>query len=161
MSQFLKDSQLFKGLTDTQLQLLSAISRETEAANGSRLFEQGTPAKHLYIVGRGRVALEMRLERPDGSVTHTATVAGAGPGDAFGWSAVVPPHVLTLSAYAQEPSTLVLVEGEKLRELLHRHTEVGYLVMVNLAKLLADRLAQTREAFVYEREWVFEEKRVQ
>ena len=158
MSQFLRDSQLFKGLSDAQLQLLSAILRETVVAQGSRLFEQGAPATYLYVVGRGRVGLEMRLERPDGSVTHTTTVASAGAGDAFGWSAVVPPHMLTLSAFAQEPSTLVLVEGEKLRVLLNRNHDVGYLVMVNVANLLADRLAQTREAFVYERDWVFEEK---
>lgn len=126
---------------------------------GDRIFEQGEPAVFIYIVQEGRVALEMTLERPDGSLTHTTTVASVGQGEAFGWSALVEPYVLTLSAKAVECCELILIEGQKLREVLKRDGDMGYLVMANVAKLLAGRLMRTREAFVYERNWLFDEKR--
>lgn len=93
----------------------------------------------------------MALERPDGSFTPRTTVASQGQGDAFGWSALVEPHVLTMSAYAVEPTELVVFEGHKLREFLEGNRQFGYVVMYNVAKLLAGRLAETREAFVFDR----------
>lgn len=158
VKQFLRGSHLFQGVSDEQLRLFLPISQQKTVEKGTHIFKEGEPAGFLYIVGKGRVAVEMRLERPDGSVTHLTTVASAGPGEAFGWPAIVEPHILALSAHAIERSSMVLIEGERLRELLDEHRDVGYLVMANVAKLLAQRLSQTREAFVYERDWLFEEK---
>ena len=153
----LQGSQLFQGLSDEQLQLFSAICEDVPVEKGTRIFEEGEHARFVYVVERGRVALTMRLDRPDGSVTHPTTVASLGPGEAFAWSAIVDPTVLTLSAQAVEDSNLVRIDGEKLREMLNSRRDVGYLVMVNVAKLLGGRLAQTREAFVYERDWTFQQ----
>ena len=151
----LRASQLFRGVGDEYLQLFLPICRQVSVEKGAPIFREEEPARFLYIVGQGRVALEMRIERPDGSVAGPTTVESIGPSDAFGWSALVEPHILTLSAKAVEPSKLLLIEAESFRDVLARHTNVGYRVMVNVAELLAERLAQTREAFVYERSWVF------
>ena len=127
---------------------------------GTALFTQGEPASHLpashlNVVAQGRVALKMVLERPDGSVTPSIAVASLGPGEAFGWSAIVEPNVFTMSAEAVEDSKLVLIEGSGLQAVLSRHEGAGYRVMANIARVLAQRLSSIREAFVYERSWVF------
>ncbi len=155
---FLQDSKLFGGLRDEQLQGFFPICQHVVIELGASIFRKGEPARFLYIVGQGRVALEMTMERPDGSVTPPTLVASVGLGETFGWSAIVEPHILTLSARAVERCNLVRVEGEALREVLNKHRELGYLVMVNVAKLLAQRLSETREAFVYERGWVWKAK---
>jgi CRP-like cAMP-binding protein len=152
----LRGAHLFQQVTDRQLDLIIGLCRRVSVPTGRRIFEEGEPARAVYIVEKGRVALEMRLERPDGSMTDVTTVAAAGPGDAFGWSALVPPHVLTLSARTIEPSALLTIEGEGLRAILSQHSDVGYALMSNVAGLLASRLAQTREALVYERGWWLE-----
>ena len=155
MERFLRESQLFRGVRNQHLQLFLPMCRQDSVTKGAPIFLEGEPARFLYIVTQGRVALEMRLERPDGSVAGPTTVASIGPGDAFGWSALVEPHILTLSAKAVEPSELLLIGADAFREVLGHYPDVGYRVMVNVAKLLAERLSQTREAFVYERSWVF------
>ena len=144
---------MFQGVTEEELEPFLPLCDLVSVGRGSSTFKEGGAARFLYVVGQGRVALQMNLERPDGSVTGPTTVASVGTGDAFAWSAIVEPHRLTLSANAVEDCALVAIEAAALREILSRRRRVGYLVMMNVTKLLAERLSQTREAFVFERAW--------
>ena len=168
--QYLQDSRLFEGVGPDLLDAVSPHCRESSVEKGTALFTQGEPASHfpashlpashlpashLNVVAQGRVALKMVLERPDGSVTPSIAVASLGPGEAFGWSAIVEPNVFTMSAEAVEDSKLVLIEGSGLQAVLSRHEGAGYRVMANIARVLAQRLSSIREAFVDERSWVF------
>ena len=157
----LRAAKLFDGVDAAHLQPVLSLCQHVTVDKGARIFEQGAPARSLYIVRRGRVALESTLERPDGSITHPTVVASVGPGEAFGWSALVEPHILTLSAKAVERSELVQIDGPGLRDVLSRFRDLGYPVMVNVSNLLAERWRQAREAFVYERDWLFDEKHAQ
>ena len=130
------------------------VCREELSTKGDHILKQGEPARYLYLVSEGRVSLHITLERPDGSSTGPKAVASIGPWEAFGWSALVQPYKSTLSATAMEPSRLVVLDGSILLELLGKHPDTGYLVMVNVASLIAERLAETREALVYDRSYV-------
>ena len=147
-------SSVFQGLSEKDLELLASVCREEVAIKGAVMFKQGESAGSLYLVNKGRIGLHMTLERPDGSSTGPKAVASIGPGEAFGWSTLVHPYISTLSATAVELSTLIALDGPPLYELLNKHRNMGYLVMVNLASLIAERLAETREAFVYDRSYV-------
>ena len=155
---FLSNSALLQGATSEELAPFISISKILTAKKGSAIFKEGQPAKDLYIVGTGRVALDMKLDRPDGSITPVTTVASIGPGEAVGLSAVIQPRAFTMSAQAVEDSQLVLMDGEKLKIVLDQNRRVGYIFMFNVAKLLAQRLSETREAFVFERAWLWREK---
>ncbi len=150
--------QLFGGLQQDEVGLFAPLREELAVEQGGSIFSEGKPARHLYVVEEGRVALTMTLSRPDGSVTHPTTVASLGPMDAFGWSALVEPRVLRFSAQAVEPSRLIRIDGRALQSVLEKHPSVGYRLMVNLTQLLGSRLARTREAFVYERDWTFRQE---
>ncbi len=151
VNKYIKSAMLFQGLSEEQVAAFDAIAKTVMVEKWVRIIKEGDPARNLCIVGQGRVAIEMALERPDGSYTPRTTVASLGPGEAFGWSALVEPHVLTMSAYAIETTELLTLEGHKLRELLDGNKQIGYVVMSNVAKLLAKRLTEAREAFVYDR----------
>ena len=155
---FLEGSHLFQGVSTDDLQIIEPVCRHQAIEKGTEIFKEGEWAIFLYIVEKGRVALEMTLGRPDGSTTPPTTVASVGLGDAFGWSAIVEPHLLTLSAKAIENCDLVLIDGQELKQTLSQHHKMGYTVMANIANLLGQRLTATREAFVYERSWLFREK---
>ncbi len=154
----LKASALFQGLSDAELGIFTRSCRKLTVAKGTSVFNEGQPARDLYIVASGRIALDMKLDRPDGSVTPVITVSSLGPGESFGWSAMIEPQVFTLTAEAVENSELISIDGKKLVSILDRNRETGYKVMLNVAKLLAWRLSDTREAFVYERSWLWREK---
>ena len=150
--------QLFRGLEEDEVSLFAPLREELAVEQGEAIFSEGNPARYLYMVEVGRVALTMTLSRPDGSVTHPTTVASLGPMEAFAWSALVEPRVLRFSALAVEPSRLIRIDGRALQAVLEQHPSVGYRVMVNLSQLLGSRLARTREAFVYERDWTFRQE---
>lgn len=152
LSETLRSSRLFEGVSDAQIQNIIPLCRTLTVAKGTTIFREGEPAKTMYLVRTGRAAVEMSLERPDGSTARPTVVASISPREAFGWSALVEPNVLTLSAKAMVPTELVLIEGPGLRRLLDRSPRLGYRVMNNVAVLLAERLADIREAFVAERE---------
>lgn len=96
----------------------------------------------------------MTVNSHGGGPSAPAPVALIGPGEAFGWSALVEPRLMTLNARAIEPSTILVVEGAPLRETMRRDRDIGYAILQNLVGLLAHRLSQTREALVYERGWM-------
>ena len=158
VADILAKSKLFSGITKSQIRLIAPLGLHLSVNKGRHVFTQGQEAKYLYIVGKGRLAMQNKLTRPDGSVTHTTTVASAGPGDSFGWPSVIEPHVYSLSSYAVEDPELVMIPGQDLIRVLESHSDLGYRLMKNLALLLASRLDDIREAFVYERDWLFEEK---
>ena len=146
-------SSVFQGVPEEDLQSLVPLCREKMAIKDALVLKQGEPARFLYLVDEGRIGVQMALERPDGSSTGPKTVASIGPREAFGWSALVKPYRSTLSATAVELSRLIALQGSTLVELLGKHRNIGYLVMVNVASLIAERLAETREALVYDRSY--------
>ena len=152
--QLLQGCGLFAGLSDEQLQLLGTFSTRTQVEKGDVIVTEGRPARHLYTIQKGKVGMEMPVPKPNGVHTRPMVVAALGPGDAFGWSALVDPYLLTLSAKAMEQCDLVAVEAEALRETVQRYKDLGFVVLSNLTRLLAQRLALTRQALVYERGWV-------
>ena len=155
----MKTSALFQGLSDDELGFFTRSCKKLTVKKGTSVFSEGQAAHELYTVVSGRVALDMKLDRPDGSVTPVVTVSSLGPGESFGWSSMIEPQVFTLTAEAVEDSELIYIDGKKLMVILDRHKETGYKVMLNVAKLLAWRLSDTREAFVYERGWLSQEKK--
>jgi len=155
IAESLKRCQVFTDLNDRQIKRIQALSTEIEPDVGVIIFKQGAAADALYVVESGRVALELSVPSPEGVPSRPATVATAGPGEAFGWSAVVPPFGMTLSARAMdgEPCKLVCIAGPELRDLIERDQKLGYKVMAGMARLLAHRLMQTKEVLLYERGW--------
>lgn len=148
----LRECSLLGCLSEEQRQRILPLCSRLELEDGARLFTQGQIAKFLYVVEQGRAALDLAVCSHDGSsLSRPATVAMPGPGEAFGWSAVIEPHTMTLSAHAVGRSIFVLIDGLGLKELLHRDSNMGYIFMSALSQLLAERLMQTRETLIYER----------
>ena len=154
IKQALGISAVFQGVAEEDLELVVPMCLEEVATKDATILKQGEPGRSLYLVSEGRVALYMTLERPDGSSSGPKTVASIDPREAFGWSALVQPHESTVSATAVETSRLIVLESSALLELLSKHGDMGYLVMVNVATLIAERLKDTREAMVFDRSYV-------
>ncbi|MBI4340600.1 MAG: cyclic nucleotide-binding domain-containing protein [Chloroflexi bacterium] len=145
---------LFSCMGEEELQRIVPLCTRLAAADGATFFRQGQPARSLYVLESGKAGLELSVQRPDGyGYANPTMVALLAPGEAFGWSAVVPPHIMTLSAHSVGPSNVLLVDGQALREMLQRHRDMGYTFMAGLSQLLAERLMQTRETLIYERGW--------
>ena len=132
---------LFRGLNDSQLNRLTAISEQVKLENGQWLFQENSVAEKIYILKSGAIEL---LTSVEGSVELPITVVRF-PGGCFGSSALVSPFQYSLSARAAEDSLVLSMKRSDLQTLIHQDRELGYRIMTNLAGHLLDRLKQTRQ----------------
>lgn len=141
----LQKFELFENLTVEELEEIAAICREQTCETGAVLFEEGDAAKELFLVVDGQVALQLGVELWPGAPRRQVTVETVSQGGIFAWSALVGPHVLTLSARCLHQTKLIAVPGVELRHFLDRDPQVGYKVIDQIAHLTASRLRETRD----------------
>jgi CRP-like cAMP-binding protein len=64
--------------------------------------------------------------------------------EAFGWSALVEPHVYTSSARCLSNCQALAIRGDRLRGVMDDDPGLGYGLMKQLAELISIRLTHTR-----------------
>lgn len=144
----LRDVELFRGLPEAHCRAVAAMATERRAAPGEVLFELGARAETLFVIRRGRVDLTFPLQvlGEQREVRFQSLEAGR----ALGWSALVPPHELTMSARTTTEVDLVVLPGASLLELLAAHPAIGHRVMSNLAGVVAARFHELQALWVRE-----------
>ncbi len=83
--------------------------------------------------------------------TSGRTVAIVNSNEIIGWSALVEPHVYTLTAVCLQPAKVLAINGIKLRSLLGANHHIGYHLQNELIKVVASRLDDTWRVLVSER----------
>lgn len=71
-----------------------------------------------------------------------------GAGEVCGWSALIPPHTYTLTAYATQDSELLRIKRTDLQDCCEANPRLGYIVMKNLARFLGHRYELTRQGMI-------------
>lgn len=132
---------LFQGLSKLQLRRLSAITRETAIEKGQCLLNEGQKAEELHVLESGAVELMMRVE--EGIEIPIAILRKAG--DCVGASALVPPHVYSLSARCVKEGKSLCMKQADLQQLILEDRDLGCIIMTNLARNLLERLKETRQ----------------
>lgn len=134
----LNEAELFAGLSEEQCRAVSAIARRRRSAAGEALFRVGDPATELLVIRRGRVELTFPLVvMGESKETRFQSLE---PGRTLAWSALVPPHRLTMSARGSTEVELLGFERGQLLELFERNPHVGCQIMTNLSRVVAARL---------------------
>lgn len=131
------------GLSDTSLARLTDLARTYDEPGGSRLLHVGDKTQELSIVIAGRVALTEHVPGR-GSVTFMTVE----PGDVFGWSALVPPHMAVSTVSSVEPVTVLAFDGARLQIAMADDPSLGIAVQAKLLDALARRLQATRHQWL-------------
>lgn len=132
---------LCRGITSSQMERLKGIAREVIAHDGDWLFQEGREAREFFVLTEGAVEL---LTSVNGHFELPITLLRS-PGDCFGSSAIVAPHIYSLSARSKGTSSLFAVDRQRLVDLFEEDYAFGYIVMTNVAQHLLDRLRETRQ----------------
>jgi CRP-like cAMP-binding protein len=106
---------------------------------GELIFREGDVQPDLFVISSGHVVLEMNI--PGRGPTRILTVRS---GDLLAWSALLGKGLMTTSAITLEPTTAVAIPGDQLRAICQSDSEVGSLVMTQVATALSRRLIATR-----------------
>lgn len=128
-----------KGLTQSQLTVLSNNAMLVEFPADKMIFEEGLAANRFYILLEGEVSLEARNK--SGPADHIQTIKA---GDVLGWSWLFPPHKWSFDARAAKPTKAIIFFATTLRELCDKDHELGYELMKRVSKVVIERLQATR-----------------
>ena len=149
--ELLKKIQAFQGLNKNQLLNLQPYCNQLEFQSGAKLFTEGDPAEHLWVVVEG--AVDLRFELPDKRPTseeHTVSSAKVGKREqvaqTFGWSCFVPPHKMRLSAYCVADKTIIVrVAKRDLIKEFEKDPQMGYAFLTYLIIVVGYRFHQFQD----------------
>jgi CRP-like cAMP-binding protein len=145
---------LLKGLTQEAVDETLALGSRIFLDGGDELFRLGAEADCLYLVSRGRInlTLPMQVRGQDQDVL----VEERTPGQTVGWSALIPPYRFTLRATAPLATEVISLPRAALCDHFLRHPEVGYMVTLNLAAVIGQRLQLFQAMWLREMERMVE-----
>jgi CRP-like cAMP-binding protein len=138
-TKILEKVDIFRGLSPKQFESLGQISEERRYRTGEVIFAEQSPGHEMYVVKNGKVCIELGLK----GKSEAATVHRVGAGQIFGELSLVDRKKRSATAVCENDCELVAINQEKLDELFKQDTQLGYVIMKNLAELLAGRLRRT------------------
>jgi CRP-like cAMP-binding protein len=140
----LKAVEALKGLSNDQLAAILKISEKTQFAKGDRLFTEGEPSAHLWIVLEGKV--ELRNDRPKGQTNPVDDpISFISKAELFGWSSFMPPFEYNLSAFcASQKCEVVKIEKKRLEELFENDADLGFELMSHILRVIGTHFYQFR-----------------
>jgi NitT/TauT family transport system permease protein len=146
MVEILKKTMPFQMVSNGMLQKIAALGRRTFYDKGVLIYDVGDKADDLYIIVSGNV--EHALEP---GVNARRPVQALGPGDVFGWAALLAKYPARLArAVCIEPSEIIRINGDALLRLFESDPDSGDVVMSRFATMITrdytvpDLIAQLR-----------------
>ena len=144
-TELLRRYPFFAGLNDDQLRELAMITEELEVQEGETLFAGETGADFLYLLQNGSVELHYVVVDERGMETPQDFMVGIiNPMEVFGISVLIEPYNYTASATANRPSSVLQVDGPKLRALCEADTEMYVTLLERISSTALLRLRDTR-----------------
>jgi CRP/FNR family transcriptional regulator, cyclic AMP receptor protein len=126
-------------LPPCQAERMAALARHVSFPAHHRLFEEGAPARKLWLIDAGQVALDA-LVPGQGRVT----IERVGRGDLLGLSWFQPPYLWDFGAITTQPMQAFEFDAVEVRAACDSDPALGYAVMSRLLAVAVHRLQATR-----------------
>jgi len=136
----LRGSNLFKGFTDTGLQILAGIAIERTFPAGSPLFVENMVSDALLLIGEGQVRLSAR-----GPGGEDVPLGEVGPGDSLGALALINPTQRMCSATAATGVTAAELRHADFQKLLAQKPQACLKLLMNIVTDFGQRLQDNRD----------------
>lgn len=107
------------------------------------ILREGNKAKDLCLLLSGEIHVAYRLGEGDLAVSDTIT-----PGEAFAWSALIPPHNLTATCIGHKAGEYLAIDAEALRKICAEEPFGAYHLMIEITKTMRDRINGIRVQIV-------------
>ena len=137
--QLLREHGFLAGVSSGTLALLSEAAKIVSYDPGAMLLREGEEAGTVFLITRGRVAIEIHAPSVGPIVIDTVE-----PGHVVGLSWMAAPFRWQFDARALEPVEAVAIDAQHLKENLAGHPEVAAELHQRLAAVVLARLQATR-----------------
>jgi CRP/FNR family cyclic AMP-dependent transcriptional regulator len=139
LERVLREHPFLHGLDERHVEFLTACARNVRFDVGAFLHREGDDGNVIYLLRRGRVALEVHV--PGKGILQ---VDSLGEGEVLGWSWLFPPHRWQLDARAVEPVLALALDGACVREKMDADHDFGYALAKRLLYQIYQRLGRVR-----------------
>jgi len=137
LAEGVKTRSFLDGLTQVQLSKLVAISQEMNVAEDERILSAGEQSKSFYVLKSGHVCVEVVAP------CFQVCIQVLGPGEAFGWSALLDHHDTLFQVRAREDCKVLCLDGNDLNTVLRNDPELAATVLRRTLALVATRVQAT------------------
>ena len=142
----LKQTDVFYGLTETQLEMIAALCSEVTLEGEEIIFEENSTGDEMYVIVSGRVDIlvDPALVRPTSTEDSLMTIVTLERGQTFGEIALVDQGRRSASARCTpKGARLLIIPRDRLISLCDTYPDLGYRLMRNIATDLAFKIRGT------------------
>ena len=136
---YILQSDLFEGMKrDFIKKVMEKMAKETYEPEDT-LFAEGDPAKHFYVLLKGRI----KLSHGGGeNLVHIVSK----PGEAFGWSSLVGRDTYSATAECLSATKVIKIKREDLERIIEDDPRSGVVFYKRVAALIGQRLINSYES---------------
>lgn len=138
----LRLSPLFKGFTDTGLQILAGISTQRSFPKGVPIFVESMVADALFVLGEGKVQLSAKNKAGE-----EVAVGDLGPGDYLGELSLIQQGQRMCTATALAPVVAYEIRHADFQKLLATKPQACLKLLMGIVSLFGQKVADNKEAF--------------
>ena len=140
-----KKHLFFEGMSNDHLEEILEVHHVKSFEAGETVIAEGEPANECYLVLKGKIhVLTEKFESHEDERPELIPIQILGPGQLLGWSWLVPPHKWSMTAEAVEPSEVLVLDGEKIRQKCEKDPALGFDLLKRIIAVMSERLLLTR-----------------
>ncbi len=143
LKNFLKTVLIFSELTDEELDDLTDLFVEVKLKKDEMLFKEGDEGKALYVIRDGEIQVSKNIKDIKEKV-----LAVLGPRSILGEMALIEEQKRSATTVANQDSTLLEITRSDFNSLIEINPSAGFKIMLNIARLLSNRLRKMDEEFI-------------
>jgi CRP-like cAMP-binding protein len=141
LQETLRHHAFTSGLHDRHIRTLAALATEVAFAENEVILANRQRSLYLYLVTSGSVNIELHTP------IFTVSVLAVGPGQAFGWSALLDQQDTLFQVRARERTAALRIAGEDLTEACRKDGELGVAILLRTLQVAAGRIQATETRF--------------
>ncbi|MCB1487782.1 MAG: glutaminase A [Bauldia sp.] len=135
---------IFAGLERDDLRVLEGLVRPMVFEPGQTIVAEGDEANLFFVVARGTVTVQLRLETEDAS-ERIVRVASLGPGVSFGEMALIDGGHRSADVVADERVVCYGFSVDELREIGQTHPRLFTTILGNMMRDFSERLRRAND----------------
>ncbi|MGA2574571.1 MAG: cyclic nucleotide-binding domain-containing protein [Bryobacteraceae bacterium] len=141
LSETLRNHAFMRGLGDRLIAKLALLATEAAFAENEVILMDRRQSQYFYLVTSGSVSIELH------SPIFTVSVLAVGPGQAFGWSALLDHQDTVFQVRAREETAALRFAGADLTEACRSDGELGVEILLRTLQVAAGRIEATEARF--------------
>lgn len=129
------------GLPEPQIATVASLAREVSFAEDDLVLAEGERSASFYLLTAGSVVVELRTPR------YSVCVQALGPGQVFGWSALLENQDTLFQVRARERTSALQIDGAALQAACRADSALAAELLRRILQVVAGRVKATEMRF--------------